>query len=288
MSFCSWDHAAMLRRKSGSALIVGLAIAFVESGCDSTSRSEGQGPAAQPLRIAAASDLQTALPILAKRFGERTKVELTLTFGSSGQLAEQIKAGAPFDVFLAANQTFIRDLTAGGYIRPESIHPYARGSLVLAVHRESGRPIESLADLDRAEIKKIALANPETAPYGAAGKQALERSGLWSKLEPKIVQAESVRQALQFVQSGNAEAGLVGRAIANLPEIRVVEVAPRLYDPIVQALGIVTRTQRAEAAEKFVEFVVGEEGQSILRDAGFSGAQPRSEAAPKPRPSSVE
>jgi molybdate transport system substrate-binding protein len=274
MSLCFWDHAAMHRRKSGSALIVGLAIAFVESGCDSTSRSEGQKPAPQPLRIAAASDLQTALPILAKRFGERSKVELTLTFGPSGQLAEQIKAGAPFDVFLSANQTFIRDLIAGGFVRPESIHPYARGSLVLAVHRESGRPIESLADLDRAEIKKIALANPETAPYGAAGKQALERSGLWSKLEPKIVQAESVRQALQFVQSGNAEAGLVGRAIANLPEIRVVEVEPRLYDPIVQALGIVTRTRKAEAAEKFVEFVVGEEGQSILRDAGFSRAAP--------------
>jgi molybdate transport system substrate-binding protein len=274
------DDAAMLRRKTGSALIVGLAIAVIEGGCDSPSRSAGRGPAPEPLRIAAASDLQTVLPLLAKRFREKTTVELSLTFGSSGLLAEQIKAGAPFDVFLAANQTFVGDLTAGGYLRPESIHPYARGSLVLAVHRKSGSPIESLADLDRAEIKKIALANPETAPYGAAGKQALERSGLWSKLEPKIVQAESVRQALQFVQSGNAEAGLVGRAIATLPEVRIVEVEPRLYDPIVQALGIVTRTQRAEAAEKFIEFVVGEEGQSILRDAGFSSAAPTSEAAP--------
>lgn len=271
----------MTRPHSSSSWIVGLVIAIVCGGCHSPTEPKGQGPSREPLRIAAASDLQTVLPILAKRFTERTKVELTLTFGSSGMLAEQIKAGAPFDVYLAANQSFVQKLAAGGFIQPDSIHPYAQGSLVLAIHRESGGAIESLADLEKPVIKKIALANPETAPYGAAGKQALERSGLWSKLEPKIVPAESVRQALQFVQSGNAEAGLVGRALANLPEIRVVEVEPDLYDPIIQALGIVARSERTKDAGTFTEFVLGNEGQAILRDAGFASPLAEAEAASK-------
>lgn len=269
----------MPRRDSSSPILVGLAIVILCGGCHSRSDPEGQGPPLGPLRIAAASDLQSALPILAKRFTDRTKVELTLTFGSSGLLAEQIKAGAPFDVYLAANQSFVQGLASGGFIRPDSIQSYARGSLVLAVHRDSGGAIERLADLEKPEIKKIALANPESAPYGAAGKQALERAGLWSKLGPKIVQAESVRQALQFVQSGNAEAGLVGRALSNLPELRIVEVEPSLYDPIVQALGIVTRTKRTKDSEKFAAFVLGDEGQAILREVGFASARAEAEEA---------
>ena len=108
-----------------------------------------------------------------------TQIEVSPTFGASGQLAEQIKAGAPFDVFLAANQTFVEDLAAGGFVRPESVRAYARGTLVLVVHRDAAEAIRSLADLTKPEVKKIALANPAFAPYGAAGKQALERAGLW-------------------------------------------------------------------------------------------------------------
>lgn len=274
----------MARIRSRSRTLASLAIVLICSGCPASNPpnpSGGQGGAVTPLRIAAASDLQTALPILAERFRDRTGLEFTLTFGASGQLAEQIKAGAPFDVFLAANQSFVQDLGSGGFVQPTSIHPYARGSLVLAVRQESGEQIAGLADLTKPAIKKIALANPATAPYGAAGKQALERAGLWAKLEPKIVPAESVRQALQFVQSGNAEAGLVGRALANLPEIQVVEVEPSLYDPIVQALGVVTRTKRTKDAEKFAAFVLGDEGQRVLKEAGFASPPSESEADSK-------
>ena len=150
----------------------------------------------------------------------------------------------PIDVFLSANEAFVRDLASEGLIRPESVHAYARGSLVLAVYRDLGDKVGSLADLTKPEVKKIALANPVTAPYGKAGKQALERAGLWTKLEPKIVFAESVRQALLYAQKGDAEAALVGRAIASVPEIRPVEVDPALYDPIVQALGVVAASGR--------------------------------------------
>jgi molybdate transport system substrate-binding protein len=221
------------------------------------------------LRVAAASDLQAALPKLAERFRARNGIAITPTFQSSGVLTQQIKQGAPFDVFLAANEAFVSDLAGGGFIRPESAHAYARGSLVLAVYSGLDGRIKSLADLTRPEVKKIALANPETAPYGRAGKQALERSGLWEKVQPKIVIAESVRQALLYAQKGDAEAALVGRAIADVPEVRTVEVDDGLYDPIVQALGIIADSPHRAEAEAFATFVLGGEGQAILKDFGF-------------------
>jgi molybdate transport system substrate-binding protein len=199
-------------------------------------------------------------------------IAITPTFQSSGLLAQQIKQGAPYDVFLAANEAFVRDLAAGGSIQAESVHAYASGSLVLAVYRDLGDRIGSLADLAKPEVKKIALANPDTAPYGKAGKQALERAGLWQQLQPKIVIAESVRQALLYAQKGDAEAALVGRAIADIPEVRTVQIDPGLYDPIVQALGIVADSSRQADAEAFVKFVLGDEGQSILKEFGFKPA----------------
>jgi molybdate transport system substrate-binding protein len=247
------------------------------AGCGTTPRESTTHPPLvaepkKPLRIAAASDLQAVLPRIGDQFQTTSGVAITPTFLSSGVLAQQIKQGAPFDVFLSANEAFVRDLAEGGFIRRESVRTYARGSLVLAVYSELGERIKSLADLTRPEVKKIALANPETAPYGRAGKQALERSGVWDQLQPKIVVAESVRQALLYAQKGDAEAALVGRAIARVPEVRVVEVDPGLYDPIVQALGVVTDSPRQDDAAAFAKFVQSEEGQAILKGFGFKPA----------------
>jgi molybdate transport system substrate-binding protein len=210
-----------------------------------------------------------ALPELADRFEAKTGITLTLTFGASGQLAEQIKAGAPFDVFMAANEGFVSDLAERGLIKPDSVHRYARGSLVLAVHHALGPNVRSLDDLKNSEVKKIALANPATAPYGKAGKQALERLGLWDELQSKIVVAESVRQALLYAQKGDADAALVGRAISSVREVRTIEVDQALYDPVIQAVGVVAASARAADAERFERFVLEEEGQGILREFGF-------------------
>jgi molybdate transport system substrate-binding protein len=232
----------------------------------------------KPLRIAAASDLQLVLPKLADRFQARTGIVTSITFGASGQLAEQIKEGAPFDVFLSANENFVLDLARGGFIKPGTMGRYARGSLVLAVYHDVGEKVQSLADLTRPEVKKIALANPTTAPYGKAGKQALQKSGLWDQLQPKIVIAESVRQALLYVEKGDAEAALVGRAIANVPEVRPVDVDAQLYDPIIQALGVIAATARNADAEKFTLFVLDAEGQRTLKEFGFSSAESKDPA----------
>jgi molybdate transport system substrate-binding protein len=249
------------------ALTVALLLLSGLTGCPGTTHETEQKV---ELRIAAASDLRYALPKLADRFEQKTGIKVTPTFGASGQLAAQIKQGAPFDLFLAANEAFVNDLAKEGLIKPDSVRRYARGSLVLAVHQASGAFIQSLADLKKPAIKRIALANPETAPYGKAGKQALERAGLFKELEPKIVLAESVGQALIYAQKGDAEAALIGRAIARSPEIRVVPIDAGLYDPIIQALGIVSASKRIAPAESFAGFVLGQEGQGILSEFGLA------------------
>lgn len=226
----------------------------------------------EPLRVAAASDLQVVMPVLAARFQADTGVEVEPVFGASGQLAQQIKAGAPFDLFLSANRKFVADLASSGAIRPETVKPYTRGVLVLAVNTVVDPGVKGLPDVAGDKVKAIAIANPEIAPYGAAAKQALERAGLWEKVRPKLAQSETVRQALQFVQSGNAEVGLVGKAIADVKGIRAIPLPPDGYDPIIQAMGIVKGSKRAGDAERFATFLLGEVGQGILRDFGFRSA----------------
>ena len=243
--------------------IILLAILATFAGCS----SKPEGPA--PLRIAAASDLQTALPVLITRFKLDTGIVAEAAFGSSGQFAQQIKAGAPFDLFLAANRSYVEDLAKAGAIRPESVRTYARGTIVLVVNTLYDSGIKTIAELAGPKVKSIAIANPDIAPYGAAAKQALERAGLWDAVKPKLVPAESVRQALQFVQTGNAEVGIVGRAIAGVKEVRIIPLAPEAADPIVQGLGIVADSKRIDDAERFARFLLGEVGQGILRDFGF-------------------
>jgi molybdate transport system substrate-binding protein len=231
---------------------------------------------------------------LVDRFEQKTGIKVTPTFGASGQLATQIKQGAPFDVFLAANQEFVNDLAAQGLIKRDSVRSYARGSLVLAVYRPFADEVRSLDDLTKPAVKRIALANPDTAPYGRAGKQALERLGRFKQLEPKIVLAESVAQALIYAQKGDAEAALIGRAIAQVPEIQIVAIDAKLYDPIIQALGILTSSTQTVPAEAFAKFILGEEGQSILAEFGLAqrgvvapGPEVDRKALPEGKPAST-
>lgn len=239
------------------------ALLLMTAGC------EPPAPELPKVRVAAASDLQQAMPILAAAFRQDHEIEVVPTFGASGQLAEQIRQGAPFEVFLSANRDFVDRLAKEGIIQPDSVKPYARGELVLAVNKLWGIKVESLQDLKKPEVHKIAIANPETAPYGMAAKQALERAKLWDVLKPKLVPAESVRQALQFVQSGNAEVAFVGRSIADVPEVVMAPLPLDSCDPIIQFLGVVAKSDHPDEARKFAEFVLSDVGQGILRDLGF-------------------
>lgn len=229
-----------------------------------------QKPPAPPLRIATASDLTLALPKLIERFEAETQLKAMSTLGVSGQLANQIKEGAPYDVFMAADQAYVADLAKIGVVEAVTLHPYARGSLVLAVRSELADQVHSLDDLASPAVKRIALANPAFAPYGRAGKQALERAGLWPRVEAKIVLGESVRQALVYVERGDADAALVGRAIAQSPSLHTVAVSADLHDPIIQAMGVVAQSPRRDDAVRFTTFIMSPSGQAILKEFGFA------------------
>ena len=243
-----------------------LALVTFLSGCGGASHTM---PKPEPLRIAAASDLQDVMPMLIERFTAASKVEVVATFGASGQLAQQVKQGAPFDVFLSANRKFVADLAEAKAVDPATVRDYAVGVLVLVVRDDLADTVRSLADLKHASVKHLAIANPDTAPYGAAARQALERSHLWDALEPKRVQSETVRQALQFVQTGNAEAAIVGSAIAKVDGVRSFPIDRDKYDAIWQAFGVTTASQRPADALAFTQFLLGEDARAILRKAGF-------------------
>lgn len=235
-------------------------------GCGPDSRSTAN-PA---LRIAAASDLQTALPAIAERWGREHQVEVETVFGSSGQLATQIQAGAPFDLFLAANQAYVDQLAATGVIQPDSVRAYARGRLVLVVAPDLASIVRTANDLTKDEVKVIALANPTHAPFGQIARQALERLGVWEQIGAKRVQADSVRQALQMVESGNADVALVSRSLAaSVLRGHVIELDQSLHDPLIQSLGIVAKSAHAQQADQFARFLVSEQGRKNLVEAGL-------------------
>ena len=210
------------------------------------------------------------MPRLAERFRAESGVEVAATFGASGQLAQQVAQGAPFDVFLAANRKYVSDLAGSGAINPTSVRDYAVGSLALAVHPDLAETVHGLEDLRDPAVRRVAIADPEVAPYGAAARQALERAGLWDAIEPKRVQAATVRQALQLVQSGNADAALVGASIASGAKgVAVVTIPRDAHDPIWQALGIPTLAKSPDDARTFVRFFLEGTGKSLLVEAGF-------------------
>lgn len=223
----------------------------------------------RPLTIAAAADLQFAFQEIAERFEEQTGQRVVFSFGSTGNLAKQIEQGAPVDLFAAANVQFVQDLQDKGLIVPGTQQLYAVGRIVLVSSRAGGVEVADLTGLLDAKISKVAIANPNHAPYGMAAKQALVAAGLWDQLQPKLVYGENVRQALQFVQTGNAEAGIVALSVANVPEVTCSLIDESLHEPLEQALAVIRGTPREKAARDFIKFVNGPEGRKIMRKYGF-------------------
>ncbi|HWP35299.1 MAG TPA: molybdate ABC transporter substrate-binding protein, partial [Thermodesulfobacteriota bacterium] len=232
--------------------------------------------AAGPLAVYAASDLAFAFGELVPLFEQATGARVTLVLGSSGVLARQIEHGAPADVFFSANVAFVDDLLAKGALLPATRVVYARGHLALVRRRDGPVEVTRLDDLLRPEVRRVAIANPAHAPYGQAAKEALEAAGLFARLTPKLVYAESVRHALQFVQSGAAEAGLVALSVARAPDIAYAPVDPALHRPIDQAAAVTARSRRPALARAFLDFVTGPRGRPVLERYGF--AVPRPEA----------
>jgi len=226
-----------------------------------------------PLRVAAASDLSEAFAEVGSTFERDTGRKTTFSFGASGLLAKQIEEGAPFDVFAAASLTFVDDVIKSGACDAATKIVYAQGHIALWAKSDAPFTASTLADLARPEIRRIAIANPGHAPYGKAAKQALVKAGVWSAVESKIVYGENVQQALQFAQSGNADAAIVALSLATASGGHVLPLDPTLHDPLMQGIvvchGALDSKMQADA-RKFESFVTSEAGRSILRRHGFS------------------
>ncbi len=231
---------------------------------------------AQQITVAAAADLNNALPELASQFEAATGTKVVLSFGSSGNLFSQIQNGAPFDLFFSADEDYPQKLAASGTMDTTTLRTYAIGHLVIWVPNNSGLDPEKsqMALLTQASVQRIALANPQHAPYGRAAMAALEHFGMKDKLASKLVYGESVSQAAQFVQSGNAQAGLIALSLAKSPAMaasgKYWEIPADAYPALRQAAGVVSTSQQKKAARAFLDFVLSPEGERVLRKYGLT------------------
>ena len=222
-----------------------------------------------PLIVFAASDLGPPFKLVVSEFERKTGTDVTLVLGSTGMLAQQIRNGAPADVFFAANESFIDALTAENLTLRQSTALYARGRISTVTLRSSALRINDLGDLADPRVRRIAIANPQHAPYGIAAKQALEAAGLWKTLEPRLVFGENVQQAVQFVRSGSAEAGIVARSVADTSDLYWKLIDERLHAPLSQTATVLARTKQPAASVAFIEFVNGPQGRIVMRQFGF-------------------
>lgn len=245
-----------------------------------------RGAAAQELRVAAASDLTGAMQKLAPVFEKQTGIHVSVSLGSSGNFFAQIQNGAPFDVFLSADRSYPEKLLQAGRAEPDSLTPYARGRLVLWTAKSSGlhfpakdgkRLDGGLDFLNSASVRKIAIANPEHAPYGRAAVAAMEHFKVYEPLKPKLVLGENISQTAQFALSGNADAGFVGLSGALSDSMagsgEYVLLPDDSYPPIEQAAIVVAASRNKTQAQRFLQFLMSAEGQGILKDLGFEAAK---------------
>jgi molybdate transport system substrate-binding protein len=227
------------------------------------------------LSVASASDLQFVLPEVAARYQRETRQHLRLTFGSSGNFFSQIQQGAPFDVFLSADVEYPQRLAATGAALADTLYAYAAGRLVVWTRADSGIDVSGgMKSLLNPAVRRIAIANPAYAPYGRAAVAALEHARVYTAVRPKLVLGENVAQAAQFVQSGNAEVGLLSRSHALAEPLqkvgRYVDVPEEFHPPIRQAGIVVAASSQPEAARAFLTFLRRDDTVRLLRDAGFS------------------
>jgi molybdate transport system substrate-binding protein len=226
--------------------------------------------------VAAAADLSSALKQLATSYEQKTGVRVKLSFGSSGMLTQEIQNGAPFDVFLSADMDYPRQLVAAGLADADTLTQYARGKLVLWT--PSGSPLDiqhqGMNVLLDSSVKKIAIANPQHAPYGRAAMAALKHSGLYDRIKDRLVMGENVAQAAQFVESGNAQAGFVALAHARALEMsskgRYWEVPADDYPPLHQGAVVLTHSKHKREAADFLGYLKSTYASELLRKFGFA------------------
>jgi molybdate transport system substrate-binding protein len=232
-------------------------------------------PAPPPVvRIAAAADLKFALDDIAERLARREPaIRVQPSYGSSASLHAQLRQRAPYDVFLAADVEYPRDLVSRGVGSGADLFTYAIGHLVVWVPASSTLPVERDGLRALAAASRVAIANPRFAPFGRAAEAALRSAGVWTRLDGKIVLGENVAQAAQFAQSGAADAAIIGKALAVAPPMRSAgrswDVPGAAHPPLTQGGLIMPWAVSRGAAVQFRDYLLGAEGRQVLASYGF-------------------
>ena len=230
--------------------------------------------AAETVQIAAAADLVYCLDALNTGFlKSEPAVDLKVSTGSSGNFFAQIQHGAPYDIFLSADLRYPRELIAAGLADPGSLSSYAIGRIVVWTGRADLDLSAGLALMATGAVKRFAIANPDHAPYGRAAKQALEHAGLWEAVAPKLVLGENIVQTAQFVETGNADAGVVALSLVLSPRLagvgRYVEISAESHQPLEQGAVLTNRGARNDAARRYLAFLKSTEARAIFDRFGF-------------------
>ena len=238
-------------------------------------RAQGAGPDG-PVLVAAASDLQFALEEVAARFRADTGLDARLVFGSSGNLARQAEQGAPFQLFMSADESFVLRLAERGVARdPGAL--YAKGRIVLFAPPGSPVSVDERLDglraaLDAGQVQRFAIANPEHAPYGRAAEQALHTAGLWERIEPRLVLGENISQAMQFATTAGAQGGIVALSLARAPQTQGRGTWALLPDawhkPLLQRMALLRPA--GAAAERFYTYMQSPAAREVMRGYGFA------------------
>jgi molybdate transport system substrate-binding protein len=249
-----------VRRRSRIAVLV---VGFLSQFC-----------VAQEITVAAAADLQFAMQDVAARFQKETGKTVKVIYGSSGNFFQQIQNGAPFDMFFSANLDYSKKLEAAGLIEPGSYYQYAKGKIVIWVRNESKLELNSgMQVLLDPSVKKIAVANPQHAPYGQAAVAAMQKENIYEKVKDKFVLGENISQTASFVVSGSADVGIVALSLALSPNMkdkgRFADVPGNEYPPIEQACVIVGSSKNKETARQFLSFFKTAAMGEVLRTYGF-------------------
>jgi molybdate transport system substrate-binding protein len=230
--------------------------------------------AAQEFTVAAASDLQFAMQDISARFQQKTGHTVKVIYGSSGNFAQQLQNGAPFDMFFSANLDYPKQLEAAGLTEPGTFYSYAKGKIVIWVLNDSHLDLHpGFRSLLDPSVKKIAIANPQHAPYGKAAVSAMQKANVYNQVKDKLVLGENISQTASFVASGSADVGVVALSLALSPNMkdkgRYAEILDSDYPPIEQACVILRASKNKALARQFLEFLKTDATGELLKRYGF-------------------
>jgi len=228
--------------------------------------------AAQQITVSAAASLTEAFKEIGQKFeAAKSGVTVRYNFAASGVLIQQIAQGAPVDVFASADQETMNRGADQKLIDPATRRDFAANTVVLVTPAQGGADLKSLADLSRADVKRIAVGKTETVPVGRYTKQSLETANLWAALQPKIVQADSVRQVLDYVARGEVEAGFVYRTDATIMADKVkVALTAGGHTPVTYPVAVVSESRQKALAKEFAEYLRSPPAQDVLARFGFA------------------